>query len=116
MSELHGTVYRHICSKNRHLHPYAIDPSAMSTLHLNIFFANLFDVINPAEDYDPEKDEFFTHDSAKVPQCPVEGCGSYLRPDAVLFMEGLPRHAWKTAERAVSGVRWLAKKKMHSRH
>lgn len=87
VAELHGTVNRHICSKHRHPHPYVIDPSTL------------------AEDYDPEKDEFFTHDSKKVPRCQVEGCGSYLRPDAVLFMESLPSHAWNAADHAVSSLR-----------
>jgi len=87
VAELHGTVNRHICSKNRHPHPYVIDPATLG------------------DDYDPATDEFFTHDSKRAPRCQVEGCGSYLRPDAVLFMEGLPGHAWSAADRAVSSLR-----------
>jgi len=85
--ELHGTVNRHICSNNRHLHPYVIDPSKMD------------------ESYNPETDEFFTHEWKNSPRCPAEGCGSYLRPDAVLFGEALPEDQWSPAERAVAAMR-----------
>lgn len=63
-------------------------------------------VDDTAEDYDPQVDEFFTHDWSKMPRCQEQGCKSYLRPDAVLFMESLPQHAWSKAERAVSSVRF----------
>ena len=34
------------------------------------------------------------------PRCRVEGCNSTLRPDCVLFTEGLPGDQWVNAERA----------------
>lgn len=60
-----------------------------------------------AAHYEPEADEFFTHDWKKMPRCQEAGCKSYLRPDATLFMESLPTRAWSKAERAVTGVRAL---------
>jgi NAD-dependent deacetylase len=36
----------------------------------------------------------------KSPTCRVEGCGSTLRPDCVLFTESLPRDQWINAELA----------------
>ena len=40
-------------------------------------------------------------DDAPAPRCRVQGCGSYLRPKAVLFTEGLP------SERTPPAARWL---------
>ena len=40
-------------------------------------------------------------DDAPAPRCRVQGCGSYLRPKAVLFTEGLP------SERTPHAARWL---------
>ena len=78
--EVHGTVYRHVCSRHRHVHPYVLDAAALP------------------EAYDPATDQFFSleHD---YPTCPE--CHSYLRPDAVLFTESLPESAWRKADRAV---------------
>jgi NAD-dependent deacetylase len=73
--ELHGTVYRHICSYARHLQP----PVA------------------------PENEkEYYSIDNP--PTCVESGCGSYLRPDAVLFTEGLPGDAFSGARRAISNM------------
>lgn len=36
------------------------------------------------------------------PTCRV--CGSYMRPDAVLFTEGLPEDTWRRAEAAIVGL------------
>jgi NAD-dependent deacetylase len=36
----------------------------------------------------------------KSPTCRVEGCRSTLRPDCVLFMEGLPEDQWMGAQQA----------------
>eukprot|EP00012_Vannella_robusta_P003520 CAMPEP_0206190054 /NCGR_PEP_ID=MMETSP0166-20121206/4520_1 /ASSEMBLY_ACC=CAM_ASM_000260 /TAXON_ID=95228 /ORGANISM="Vannella robusta, Strain DIVA3 518/3/11/1/6" /LENGTH=272 /DNA_ID=CAMNT_0053606057 /DNA_START=301 /DNA_END=1116 /DNA_ORIENTATION=+ len=81
--ELHGTVYRHVCSKNKHPHEYEIDPVGLDD-----------------SDYDPETDEFFN--PKKPPRCSHENCSSYLRPDAVLFTESLPNDAWDGAYMAMS--------------
>lgn len=84
--ELHGTVYRHVCSKNKHLHQYQIDVVGLD-----------------ASGYNPEEDEFFKLDS--IPTCQESGCGSYLRPDAVLFTEGLPAESWRNSERAINELK-----------
>jgi len=80
--ELHGTVYRHVCSKHKHLHEYQVNPVGLD-----------------ATDYDPEADEFFN--PGNPPRCSYEGCKSYLRPDAVLFTEGLPGEEWDNSYRAI---------------
>ncbi|KAL6050541.1 NAD-dependent protein deacylase [Balamuthia mandrillaris] len=112
--ELHGTVYRHICSKNRHLHPYVLDPATLKPPSPSSSASASSSSSSSSaqrdtgeeeeekgeEEYDPEKDEFFTHDKKKFPRC--QECGSYLRPDAVLFTEGLPDEAWTEASLAVA--------------
>ena len=35
------------------------------------------------------------------PVCKVEGCGQYIRPDCVLFTEGLPENVWFQSENAM---------------
>ena len=55
-------------------------------------------------EYDPETDEFFSHDSSKFPRCQEKGCNSYLRPDAVLFTEAIPDDDWNSSYRAVQEV------------
>mmetsp|Transcript_14308 Transcript_14308/g.56307 ORF Transcript_14308/g.56307 Transcript_14308/m.56307 type:complete len:281 (+) Transcript_14308:146-988(+) len=77
--ELHGTVYRHKCSSNHHVHEYVLDPSNLS------------------QGYSAAEDEFF---SAKNPPT-CSQCSSFLRPDAVLFTEGLPAAAWDAADSCI---------------
>jgi NAD-dependent deacetylase len=72
--ELHGTVFRHKCSKHGHPHPHVISRDAM------------------------ENDSFLSDNS---PQCATEGCHSYLRPDCVLFTENLPEDTWNSASKKV---------------
>lgn len=84
--ELHGTVYRHICSKNKHLHNYQINPVGLDDT-----------------DYNAEEDTFF--DPKNPPKCSEDGCNSYLRPDAVLFTEGLPGEDWRMAETATRSLK-----------
>lgn len=83
--ELHGTVYRHVCSRHKHVHEYQIDPVDLDNT-----------------DYDATTDPFF--DRAHPPRCSTEGCNSYLRPDATLFTEGLSQSTWALAELAVRSL------------
>eukprot|EP01095_Lingulamoeba_sp_RSL-Kostka_P007110 TRINITY_DN2243_c0_g5_i2.p1 TRINITY_DN2243_c0_g5~~TRINITY_DN2243_c0_g5_i2.p1 ORF type:complete len:412 (+),score=146.10 TRINITY_DN2243_c0_g5_i2:54-1289(+) len=69
IAEVHGTIWRHKCSKNKHIHPYKLDPCKFE------------------DEYIPSEDPFFDLDN-DYPQCPE--CSSHLRPDAILFTEGLP--------------------------
>ena len=71
--ELHGSVYRYICSRNRHPAP----PDAM------------------------EQPDFFNSNFSDMAQCPVEGCGSHYRPDCILFGESLPSGSWDASLDAI---------------
>lgn len=78
--EIHGSVNRHKCIKKWHKHPYIIDPSKQR------------------RDYDYLKDPFFTGNAEGYPTC---RCGSYLRPDTILFTEQLPSNPLNRATIAV---------------
>ena len=82
--ELHGTVYRHKCSKNHHVHEYELNAADLPS------------------NYDATTDPFF--DVTQPPICSHDNCTSYLRPDAILFTEALPERAWRKAEQAISKV------------
>jgi len=72
--ELHGTVHVHKCINKWHKHPYTTS--------------------NKSDSYNYSEDAFFSENPSRYPKC---RCGSYLRPDAVLFTEQLPVIAYKKA-------------------
>ncbi len=74
--EVHGTVTRHRCIKNGHIYDFG-----------------------PQEDSDGKLQELPT----SSPKCLT--CGSLLRPDCVLFTEGLPSDAWDDSVIACSKLK-----------
>jgi NAD-dependent deacetylase len=69
--ELHGSVWRNYCTKCRHF----------------LGFEDMVGAIDAAAD--------------NVPRCSQAGCSGIMKPDVVLYEEGLDNAVWSEAERAV---------------
>jgi len=129
--ELHGTVWKHKCIKNGHPHEQLSVHSSMlqqltqETNHQSTEKENSSVIFTKeSEDMTLEKNEdssqnhtqqntkctegsceydlLHLEDLQRRPRCQVSGCRSYLRPECVLFTEGLPSCAWNRSVSAVS--------------
>ena len=84
--ELHGPVYKHICSRNKHHQP-----------SININCRDECDI--------RAKDHFFDLSTGVYPTCEHEDCNSYLRPKATLYGEPISVEEYSLAERVVLDTR-----------